>query len=240
MGDIHQEWADLRKKNGEFICHLDGEMKKLEKDKYHQDLLDASAYAMRFITLPPLSCCPDNSDILKALDKAQAERDKLAETISKMEKTIRDLRYALDQAAKDAEANFNRGRIKSMEEAWDELRAVYSDRTMGKNKEIFGYGTVGYILENLSPTWFINRAEEYHEEEKKIKIGDEVEIFDTSCPDDNPHSDIGIVIAIGEDNPGFTIFGPKFQAFFNETDIESGRVKKTGKHFDFVPLDYFA
>jgi len=210
----------------------------------------------------------ENNRLKDQLANEKSERDNLADIATKLEKKVRDLdernnnlrerlastnarlkisiqkeaelRSAIDQAINVSENDFNRGRIKGMEEIWDELRAAYSGRGMGKNQEIFGYGTVGEIVQNLSPTWFINRAEEYHEEEKKIHIGDEVEIFDTSCPDDDQHSDIGIVIAIGEDNPCFTVIGQNFKACLNETDIESGRVKKTGKHFDSVPLDYLA
>lgn len=418
MSDIHQEWRELREKNGNFINHLDGEVAKIEKKQVElkrreqmQDMTDAGAFAMHFVAPPPFNCCQDDRDILKALNKAQAdriehledeitaykkqqdvdlaikkdldekldkatadylallvERDNLMDTISRMEKTIRDLderngtlrerlsntnaslkrsiqensklqsdaaylrtiranqaneierlqsivnapngscsaytqqgmqskiakqaaeikrltemnerlsgandelsgRYeaqkvntsyargeikrltdenkqlhnALDIAAKDADANFERGKIKGMEEIWDELKDCYDGRPLGENQKIFGYHTVGEIVDNLSPTWFINRAEEYHEQEKKeardIKIGDEIEIFDQFCPDDDPHSDIGIVIAIDKDHPCFAVIGPKFEGCFDETDIDAGIAKKTGRHFDTIPLDYLA
>lgn len=300
MSDIHQEWADLRKKNGEFICHLDGEMNKqhileaqcqaqADRIKYLEDQIRAYKEQQKIdlavkkdldekldkATADCRALWVEKDRLKGQLSHEKAERDNLADTVTKMDKTIRDLnernsnlrarladknsdldelyqtinelteqnknlRDALVQAAKDAEVNFNNGRINGMKETWDELRGVYSARSMCENEDIFGYRTVGEILYNLSPTWFINRAKEYHEEEKKIHIGDEVEIFNTSCPDDNPHSDIGIVIAIDESNPCFNVIGSKFEGCFNETNIKSGRVKKTGKHFDSVPLDYLA
>lgn len=314
MSDIHQEWRELRQKNGDFICHLEGEMAKLDKKqvelKRHeqmQHLVDAGAFAMQFVAPPPFNCCQDDRDILKALNKAQAdriktledellarkeqqqvdlavkkdldekldkaaadykalwaERDNLADTISRMEKAIRDLNErngnlrarladtnaslkrsiqknnkiqddatyldnlrrrqakeierlrkivdaqngscntyaqqgmqskiakqaneikrlteenerlkrdnkvladeALDVAAKDADANFERGKIKGMQEIWKELVDCYAGRPIGENEKIFGYCSVGDILMNLSPTWFMNKAMEYHEQEEK-------------------------------------------------------------------------
>lgn len=245
MSDIHQEWADLRKKNGEFICHLDGEMAKLKKHEQKkgiENFITGSLLEVRpLVAPPPLSCCcPDNSDILEALYKAQAESDRLAETVSKMEKTIRDLRDALDQSAKDAEANFNRGRIKGMEEIWDELRDVYSGRTTGENQKIFGYGTTGEIIKNLSPTWFINRVEEYHEEEKKIKIGDEIMVIGLLGSDD---SGGGIVYDINEEPDGskcYHVIGPCNCVAFGDNAIAEGSIRKTGKHYDNIPFDYIA
>lgn len=466
MNDIYQEWHELRKKNGDFICHLDGEMDKLEKKQVElkraeqlQHLKDAGAFAMQFVVPPPFNCCQDDRDILKALNKAQADRIKyledqiaaykeqlqvdlavkkdldekldkatadyralwvenkdlksqlagakaqcentvenrrriselsqtvvnlreavkcsakqyaaletkrnnLAKTVSSMDKTIRDLaerndnlrkrlvdtneslkrniqevsrlqstvdylenlkqyqakeikrlqdivntpngscsaytqqgmqskiakqaaeikrlteenerlsrnndelsgrneaqkaniacamemwrkyeketevlKKALDLAAKDADANFERGEIKGMEKIWDELKDTYANRTLAENEKIFGYGTVGEIVDNLSPTWFINKAEEYHEQRAKdIQIGDEVEIFDEFCPDDDPHSDIGIVTAVDKDHKCFVIVGPKFEGCFDMTDIDAGNARKTGKHYDSIPIDYF-
>lgn len=359
MGDINQEWKELRMKNGNFINHLDGEIAKIEKEKKQvelkkaellQDLTDAGAFTMQFVAPPPFNCCQDDRDILKALNKAQAdriehledeivaykkqqdvdlaikkdldekldkatadyralwvknedlkhqlagakaqcentvenrrriselsqevinlreqqknaaksyarlatERNNLAETVSKMQSNIakqaaeikrlteenKQLHNALDIAAKDADANFERGMIKGMEKIWNELKDAYANRTLTENKKIFGYATVGDIVDNLSPTWFINKAEEYHEQQAKdIQIGDEVEIFDEFCPDDDPHSDIGIVIAIDKDHPCFAVIGPNFESCFDETDIEDGNVRKTGQHFDSIPLAYFA
>ena len=381
MNDIHQEWHELRKKNGDFICQLDGEMDKLEKKQVElkraeqlQHLTDAGAFTMQFVAPPPFNCFQNDRDILKALNKAQADRIKyledqiaaykeqlqvdlavkkdldekidkatadyralwvenkdlksqlagakaqcentvenrrriselsqtvvnlreavkcsakqyaaletkrnnLAKTVSSMDKTIRDLaerndnlRYtqqgmqskiakqaneirrlteeneclhrALDIAAKDSDANFDRGRIKGMEEIWDELRDCYNGRPIYENEKIFGYCTVGDIIGNLSPTWFINKAEEYHKQEEKkardIQIGDEVEIFDEFCTDYNPHSDFGIVTAVDKDHKCFVIVGPKFEGCFDMTDIDTGNIKKTGRHFDSIPLDYLA
>lgn len=436
MSDIHQEWKELRQKNGDFINHLDGEVAKLDKKQVElkrveqlQGLTDAGAFAMQFVAPPPFNCCQDDRDILKALNKAQADRiksledaiiaykeqkqvdlavkkdldekldkaaadykalwvendrlksqlasekedrrkdrveaarrdaasenekDRLTRTIRDLEernKTLRErlanvneslkrsiqesnknqewaayldnrrrlqakelkrlqdivntpngscsaytqqgmqskiakqaaeikrlteeneilkdgysdqtkqisgllaaqatlkleietLHKALDIAAKDADENFERGKIKGMKEIWKELVNCYDGRQMSENNKIFGYHTVGEILMNLSPTWFINRAEEYHKQEEKkasdIQIGDEVEIFDKFCPDDDPHSDIGIVVAVDSDGHSFAVVGPKFEGCFDETDIQSGIVKKTGQHFDSIPLNYFS
>ena len=162
----------------------------------------------------------------------------------KYAKEAEDLKKALDIAAKDANANFERGKIKGMEEIWDELGACYDGRPIGENQKIFGYCTVDEMLLNLSPTWFMNKAEEYRKQKeqqvKVIQIGDEVEVFDTFCPDGGPHSDIGIVIAIDKDHPCFAVIGPNFEGCFDETDIQEGSVKKTGRHFDSIPLDYLA
>lgn len=424
MSDIHQEWRELRQKNGDFICHLDGEMAKLDKKqvelKRHeqmQHLVDAGAFAMQFVAPPPFNCCQDDRDILKALNKAQAdriktledellackeqqqvdlavkkdldekldkaaadykalwvenkslksqfasekaqskekidnaaksyaklavERNNLAETVTRMEKAIRDLDErngtlrehlaktnvslkrsiqtaqgfgerityletirqsqakeikrlreivnapngscsaytqqgmqskiakqaneikrlteenerlkrgnkaladeALDVAAKDADANFERGKIKGMQEIWKELVDCYAGRPIGENEKIFGYCSVGDILMNLSPTWFMNKAMEHHKQEEKetrdIQIGDEVEIFD-QC--DHSLSDTGIVTAIDfvidENLLHFTVVGNNFGACFTEDDIDAGNVKKTGWHYDAIPLDYFA
>lgn len=379
MSDIHQEWHELRKKNRDFICHLDGEMAKLKRDKKMQDLADAGAFAIRFMSPPPFNCCQDDRDILKAINREQAnriehlkdeiiaykqqqdvdlavkkdldekldkatadyralwvERDNLMDTISRMEKTIRDfeernsnlrerlantneslkrniqevsklqstvnyleglkqyqakeilrlknmvdtangscstyaqqgmqskiakqsneikrlteenkqLHKALDIAAKDADANFERGKIKGMSEIWKELVDCYYGRPTDENNKIFGYYTVGDILMNLSPTWFINRAEEYHKQEEKkeqqdkiIQIGDEVQCFDLFCPDDDPHSDIGIVVIVDSERHSFVVIGPNFEGCFDTTDIQFGTVKKTGRHFNSIPLDYLA
>ena len=383
MSDIHQEWKELREKNGNFINHLDGEMAKIEKKQVElkrreqtQNLADAGAFAMRFVAPPPFNCCQDDRDILKALNKAQAdriehleeeilarkeqqqidlavkkdldekldkatadyralwvERDNLAETASRMDKTIRDLderngtlrerlaqinaslkrsiqensklrsdaayidkmrkaqekeikrlekevgelkeenkrlkcdnkalaeglsdqtrcaidlmsarealkheietlHGALDIAAKDADANFERGKIKGMEEIWDKLKDAYANRTLAENEKIFGYPTVGKILDNLSPTWFINKAEELHA--KDIHIGDEV-IANNPVSSDDPDYNIGIVTSVDEDHRCFAVIGPNFEGCFDETDILSGNVKKTGNHYDSIPLDY--
>ena len=152
------------------------------------------------------------------------------------------LHKALELAAKDADANFERGKIKGMEEIWDELGTCYDGRPIGANQKIFGYATVGDILMNLSPTWFMNKAEEYRKQEeqlaKDIQIGDEVEVIDK---DFNPDlSDIGIVIAVYPDRRSFEVIGPKFTGCFDKADIQKGSVKKTGRHFVSIPLDYLA
>lgn len=377
MSDIHQEWHELRQKNGDFINHLDGEMAKLKRVEQLQSLKDTGAFVIQFVDPPLFNCCQDDRDILKALNKAQAdriktledellarkeqqqvdlavkkdldekldkaaadykalwvERDNLMDTISRMEKTIRDLderngtlrerlaqtnaslkrsvqesnkiqadatyldnlrrcqakeierlrkivdaqngscsaytqqgmqskiakqaneikrlteenkqlHNALDIAAKDADANFERGKIKGMQEIWKELVDCYAGRPIGENEKIFGYRSVGDILMNLSPTWFMNKAREYHkqkeEEARDIQIGDEVEIFD-QC--DHSLSNTGIVTAIDfvidENLLHFTVVGNNFGACFTEADIDAGNVKKTGRHFDSIPLDYFA
>lgn len=350
MSDIHQEWRELREKNGNFINHIDGELAKIEKEK---KLLDEQKEQIFY---DPMTCtyfkadpeeiqkkfesmrkdltykseCIDkmiadysalivkNANLQKQLDAAQKEVDdftvmydkahaeahqakvakdrmgysnrcmqskiakqaneikrlahenvglvidmkryrneieklkqghwdemeRLQNANAKLEHDNFQLKQALGTSAKDAEVNFNRGRIKGMEEIWYELKDAYDGRPIGENQKIFGCNTVGDMLMNLSPTWFINRAEEYHEQEDKktkdIQIGDEVEILDPFCPNDNPHSDIGIVIVIDKDNQCFTVIGPKFEGCFDETDIDSGRVRKTGQHFDSIPLNYFA
>lgn len=373
MSDIHQEWRELRQKNGDFICHLDGEVAKLKKeqvelkqDKQMQDLADAGAFAMQFVAPPPFNCCQDDRDILrginndlakrntqledqiaaykeqlqvdlavkkdldekldkaaadykalwventqlkervtncnnvnaalrqrnnelreiassqyglysyhvqqgmqskiakqaaeikrlteenerlkhdnKALAKGFADQAKLSVDFLSGQKTlkheIKTLQGALDIAAKDADANFERGEIKGMKEIWKELVDCYAGRPTGENQKIFGYYSVGDILMNLSPTWFMYKAREYHEQKEKeacdIKLGDEVEIFD-QC--DHSLSDIGIVIAMEKDEPCFAVIGPQFEACFTAIDINAGNVKKTGRHFDTIPLDYLA
>lgn len=378
MGDINQEWKELRMKNGNFINHIDGELAKIEKEKKlldeqkEQNLADTGACAIQ------LNCCLDDRDILKTINREQVDRiknlnekldkaaadyqalcveneclkrqlagakaqcentvenrqriselsqevidlkeetfdlqkqlyaakketddfiamydkaaaeahqanvakdrmgysnscmqSKIAKQSNEIKRLIDDnihldeyietlkkklnelteetaatktaykfLKQALGTSAKDAEANFERGRVKGMVEIWDELKNAYGGRPMPENEKIFGYRTVGEILDNLSPTWFMNKAEEHHKQEEKkardIQIGDEVEIFDEF---DHDLSDVGIVIAIDKDHPCFAVIGPNFEGCFDETDIQDGNVRKTGQHFDSIPLNYFA
>lgn len=150
-----------------------------------------------------------------------------------------ELRDALDQASKDAEDNFDRGYIKGLEELWAALKDVYEGRTMGKNQEIFGYHTVGEILDNLSPTWFMNRHHTYEEKEARdIKIGDEVVIISPLGSDD---SDYGIVYNIIEQTNGsksYHIIGSGKNMALGDRAITDGSIRKTGKHYDHIPFDY--
>lgn len=411
MSDIHQEWRELRQKNGDFLCHLDGEMAKIEKKqvelKRHeqmQDMGDAGAFAIELKY--QLNCCQDDRDILKALDKAQADRikileeellaykeqrqidlavkkeldekldkaaadykalwvesDNLRDTISRMEKTIRDLderngtlreslaqtnaslkrsiqersglqstvdyirsvrksqakeikrlqeivnatngscsaytqqgmqskiakqaneikrlteeneklrnhnakmshmidkliddasnneilyhdlwleknnlKIALDQSAKDAEANFERGKIKGMDEIWAALQWAQDKCEAGLQlMPIYGYYNMADCVNSLTATAFLRKTVEWQEKEaREIKLGDEVEIFDQY---DHSLSDIGIVVAMDKDDPCFAVIGPQFKTYFDQTDIDAGNVKKTGRHFDAITLDYLA
>ena len=395
MGDLNQEWKELRMKNGNFINHIDGELAKIEKEKRLldeqkvklQNPTDAVAFTMQFVAPPPFNCCQDDRDILKALNKAQAdriksledeflackeqqkvdlavkkdldekldkaaadykalsieheekinnaaksyarlatERNNLAETVSKMEKTIRDLderngtlrerlantqarlkrsiqeernlrdnvaylgtirqsqakeierlrivantsnsscsaytqqgmqskiakqtneikrlteenkqlHKALDIAAKDADANFDRGYHKGMDELWAAIRKAQKERPRAL-QDIYGQDCMHDCVSNLSAQDFAKKTIEWEEKQAKdIQIGDEVEIFDEF---DHDLSDIGIVIAINKDNPCFAVIGPNFEGCFDETDIQSGNVRKTGQHFESIPLNYFA
>ena len=192
----------------------------------------------------------DNKALANGLsDRAKRVMD-LTSAQTTLKHEIETLHGALDVAAKDAEANFERGKIKGMKEIWKELVDCYDGRPIGENNKIFGYHTVGDILMNLSPTWFMNKAEEYHKQEEKkeqqakdIQLGDEVEIFDKFCPDDDPHSDIGIVVMIYEPQTNcepriYTVVGPKFEAQIDDTDIVGGVARKTGEHYDSIPFDY--
>lgn len=331
MSDIHQEWHELRKKNGDFICHLDGEMAKIEKEKKQMIFYDprtctyfkadcdeiqeqinklmeelvSNTTSAKKMSDTYTQLLNEKADLQKKLDavkkqandisdlygeacmeahQAKVAKDRMGYSNRCMQSKIakqaneikrlteenkclrrtcggisleyadlerqfktskeenKQLHKALDIAAKDADANFERGKIKGMTEIWKELVYCYDGRPISENNKIFGYYTVGDILMNLSPTWFINRAEEYYKQKEKekardIKIGDEVEIFDQF---DHSLSDVGIVITIDKDHPCFAVIGPKFEGCFDETDIDAGNVKKTGRHFDTIPLGYLA
>jgi len=147
------------------------------------------------------------------------------------------LKKALDTAAKDAGANFDRGYRKGMDELWNALRKV-QDEPLSVLTDAYGQSCMYDCISKLSAHDFAMKTMEWEDKKAKdIQIGDEVEIFDSH---DCSLSDIGIVIAIDKDHPCFTVIGPKFEGCFDETDIDSGRVRKTGQHFDSIPLNYFA
>lgn len=337
MSDIHQEWRELRKKNGDFLCHLDGEMDKLEKEKNQMIFYDprtctyfkadrdeiqeqinklmeelvsntASAKKMSDAYTQLLN---EKADLQKKLDAVEKqandisdlygeacmeahqakvakdrmgysnrcmqskiakqaneikrltheniglvidskryrneieklkqgnwdEMERLQNANAKLEYDNFQLKQALGTSAKDAEGNFDRGYHRGMDELWDAIRKAQEEHPKVL-RDIYGQGCMHDCVSNLSAQDFAMKTMEWEDKQaKKIHIGDEVEIFDQY---DHSLSDIGIVIAIDKDNPCFAVIGPKFEGCFDETDIQNGNVTKTGRHFDSIPLDYFA
>jgi hypothetical protein len=161
---------------------------------------------------------------------------------SKLEHDNFQLKQALGTSAKDAEGNFDRGYHKGMDELWAAIREAQEKRPRVL-MDIYGQDCMHDCVSNLSAQDFAKKTMEWEEKQAKdIQLGDEVEIFDTSTirPDEDPYSDIGIVIAVDSDGHSFAVIGPNFEGCFDTTDIQFGTVKKTGRHFDSIPLDYFA
>lgn len=174
----------------------------------------------------------DNDELHEAI----SNKDLAIKTIAEDNKT---LRIALDQTAKDAEDSFKHGKLKGAEELWAALREAHEGRPMGDNQKIFGYYTVGEILQNLSPTRFMTKHDEYKEKEAHdIKIGDEVVVISPLGSDD---SDYGIVYNIIEQTNGsksYHIIGSGNCMAFGDRAITDGSVRKTGKHYNHIPFDY--
>ena len=351
MSDIHQEWRELRKKNGDFLCHLDGEMAKLEKEKNQMifydpitctyfkadhDEIQEQINKLREELVSNITSAKKMSDAYTQLLNEKADLQKKLDAVEKQANDISDLygeacmeahqakvakdrigysnrcmqskiakqaneikrlteenkslrrtcgdisleyadlekqfrtskeenkqlhkaldaslsfaeikrlteenellHKALDIAAKDADANFERGKIKGMGEIWAALQWVQDKCEAGfQLMPFYGYYSMADCVNGLTATAFLRKTVEWQEKEARdIKLGDEVEIFDQY---DHSLSDNGIVIAMDKDEPCFAVIGPQFEACFTKTDIDAGNVKKTGRHFDTIPLDYLA
>lgn len=343
MSDIHQEWRELREKNGNFINHLDGEIAKIEKEKrllneqkeqifydpmtctyfkagpeeiqkkfesMRKDLTYKSECIAK-MTADYSALIEENTKLQKQLDAAEKEAEdlgamfdkyyeeahkanvakdrmgysnrcmqskiakqsneikrlthenvdlvidskryrneieklkhgycdemeRLQNANAKLEHDNFQLKQALGTSAKDAGANFDRGYRKGMDELWTAIRKVQDERPSVLT-DIYGQGCMYDCISNLSAQDFAKKTMEWEDKQAKdIQLGDEVEIFDQY---DHSLSDIGIVIAIDKDNPCFAVIGPKFEGCFDMTDIDAGNARKTGRHFDSIPLDYFA
>lgn len=98
-----------------------------------------------------------------------------------------------------------------------------------KMEELFGTVYIQSILSRFSAIYIINALKLFLEEkEQEFKIGDEIEIED---PTIRSNSEKRIIIGVGVN--GIHIIDP---ATFGITWIEKEHAKKTGKHYDAVPL----
>lgn len=81
MSDIHQEWRELREKNGNFINHIDGELAKIEKEK---KLLDEQKEQIFY---DPMTCTyfkTDPEEIQKKFESMRKDLTYKSECIDKM------------------------------------------------------------------------------------------------------------------------------------------------------------
>lgn len=166
------------------------------------------------------------------------EMEELQNANARLEYDNFQLKQALGISAKDAEGNFDRGYHRGMDELWDAIRKAQEEHPKVL-RDIYGQGCMHDCVSNLSAQDFAKKTIEWEEKQAKdIQIGDEVEILDIYDPD--LRGDIGIVVVADSERHYFVAVGPNFESHFDDTDIQDGNVRKTGQHFDSIPLNYFA
>lgn len=109
-----------------------------------------------------------------------------------------------------------------------------------------GYGGVnGLLLENNTPTWFMNKYHEHKEKEKEahdIKIGDEVVLITSLVNDDSVRGIVYNIIEAAECPKYYRMVssGSSISFTFSDNSIINGMIHKTGNHFDYIPFNYIA
>ena len=124
------------------------------------------------------------------------------------------------QGRATAEADKNIAYQEGMEAVWKALTFWYNHDDDKRMKEFLNFKNMKDIVLNYPPAELIDRIEAYKEEQKKIKVGDEVK-----------HKDTGrtfVVTKAGDWLDGFNERGEQF------ADKASSCWKKTGRHFDEV------
>lgn len=103
-----------------------------------------------------------------------------------------------------------------LNEAWGAARKIGSadGYKCGELEEIFGSGSVGYILDYLTASEAIDAIEKY--ESERIKVGDEVKY----------RSVVGVVLEHDDNSTSVMKTNGNVSTIYNKRDL-----KKTGRHF---------
>lgn len=103
-----------------------------------------------------------------------------------------------------------------LNDAWEAARKIGSADSYkwGELEEIFGNGSVGYILDHLTASEAIDAIEKY--ESERIKVGDEVKY----------RSVVGVVLEHDYDSTSVMKTNGNIIVIYNKQDL-----KKTGRHF---------
>lgn len=131
-----------------------------------------------------------------------------------------------NNTAKEFEPELKRAKEDGLAEAWECARKLMLSTEDGgidpqKVEEIFGYSYY-YVLQNDSASEAIAKIKEYEEKQKQddeIKVGDEVQSYDTRY----------IVVRI-RDNGTFEAIG----ACGTDGGLDLRKFHKTGRHFDEI------